>query len=435
VYYPNFQMKGVNWQTEKTKYEPEALNANSWSQFFFVTNQMINDLRDGHSKLIGAPVPPVYTPLIATALWNGQVVVTWSNGNRKIPVGSIVTSVDGEPALTRLNSIKYSAAAAAQVALVTNLNQPEQLGLFVPSSNQDITVTAPVYPIDDPIPNNALTKMNQAYHSSWAVKPGIAYGKPIAKVDGAFRVAYLQNKIVYVYIPAMGAGSTMDYDELMKEFQSVLQLARSAKGIIIDIRGNYGGNMGPGLWFARHMYTRVEEPVEIRYPLSVYNQLPNNLGNDKQIIPLSPVSPSTQSDSFMNWGIMQLSPLKPTIHIPVALLTNDLNFSAAENFTAFMQAAPNVKTFGGTTGGSDGSPGTFPVMKDVQIEIPTWQERIIATGLPIEGFGLPPDYPVYISDKILTEEIIRSENGDIQQVMAHDPVLQAAQNWLGNNLK
>ncbi len=95
-----------------------------------------------------------------------------------------------------------------------------------------------------------------------------------------------------------------------------------------------------------------------------------------------------------------------------------------------MSSAPNVATFGSTTGGSDGSPGVYSVMKGVKLSISSWQERVTSTVLPIEGFGLHPDYPVYISDTILSQENSYSISGNVKQTMDHDPVLQAARAWV-----
>ncbi|EPZ52733.1 hypothetical protein N007_19890 [Alicyclobacillus acidoterrestris ATCC 49025] len=69
-------------------------------------------------------------------------------------------------------------------------------------------------------------------------------------------------------------------------------------------------------------------------------------------------------------------------------------------------------------------------MKGVKLSISSWQERVTSTVLPIEGFGLHPDYPVYISDTILSQENSYSISGNVKQTMDHDPVLQAARAWV-----
>ncbi|WP_161624320.1 S41 family peptidase [Alicyclobacillus acidoterrestris] len=432
--YPNFEMKGVDWSTERIKYESKAIDAGTWPQFFSVVNTMIHDLDDSHCYLIGAPSPTTYTPLILTAWCNGQVVVMWSYDSSKVPVGSVVTSVDGAAVSTRLSRPDFSSGyieGAGQEALMTDSNHPEQLSFRLPSSHQTRTATVPVYPLN----GSAVAGLKHIAKSAWAVRPGATYGDPIAKGDLSFRVAYLGNDILYVYIPAMEPpDNTQGGEALASEFQHVLQLALHSKGMVIDIRGNSGGDMWPALWFARHLYSGIERPTEVRFRTSEYVQLPSQLTDGTQRIALK-ASETQASAGFTKWGVTQISPLAPKLNIPVALLTDGWNVSAAENFTVFMKSASNVSTFGSVTGGSDGSPQTFPVMKGVEVSISTWQERVMATGLPIEGFGLHPDHPIYMSDAQVTEEMIRSQQGNPRQTMDHDSVLQAAQAWVEQQVK
>ncbi|GEO26176.1 hypothetical protein AAC03nite_19610 [Alicyclobacillus acidoterrestris] len=434
TYYPNFAMKGLDWSAEKSKYEPKAINASTWPQFFSIVNQMISDLNDPHCSLIGAPMPTTYTPSVLTAWSNGQVVVVWSNDSSKIPVGSIVIGVDGAPVSVRLERSEYSKGyleGAGQEALMTTSSSPEQISLWIPSSDQTRKVTVPVYPLTGSPANNEVSELKNAASSAWPIRPGWNYGLPITQGDMAFRITHLQDGILYVYIPAMEPPqSSENEDALTNEFERILKLAQNSKGLILDIRGNDGGIMWPGLWFARHLYKSDMEPAEVRFPTSQYLKLPQTLTSQDEIsIPLKP-STEKATPGFTKWGIMNISPLSPNLNIPVALLINGWNASAAENFTVFMKAAPNVSTFGSPTSGEDGSPRSFTVMKGVNVDISTWQERVMSTGFPIEGFGLAPDHPVFVSDSDLTKETIRSQQGDTQQTMKNDLVLQDALAWI-----
>lgn len=428
THYPNFEMKGIDCAAEKAKYQPMAMAAASWPAFFGVVQQMIDDLRDGHSYLVGAPLPPTYTPLVLTAWVNGQVVVAWSGIPSEVPVGSIVVGVNGSPVSMRLQRPEFGHGMkqeAGREALMSAVNQPERVTLFDPSTNETHDVTLPVR-VDkstvDPIP----LPLNKVLALDWQLDPGYTYGVPIAKGTFSFRVAHLPGNVLYAYIPSM-SGPTRT--ALHDEFQRLLQLAQQSKGLIIDIRGNGGGDMLPGIWFVRHLYDRTETPTEVRFRTAVDRTLPSAERGGQQTLPLRPSS-TPASPGFTKWGIMQGAPLEPYLNIPVALLTDGWNASAAENFTAFMQVAPHVATFGSRTAGADGAPTRYPVMKGVQVAISSWQERVMATGLPIEGFGLPPEHPVDVTYEAWLDETTRAQQGDPQQMMDHDPVLQAALQWV-----
>lgn len=434
TYYPNFKMKGIDWLGERAKYQPKALAAATWPAFFGILNQMISDLDDPHCYLTGAPMPTTYIPLVGTALARRQVVVVASSNPARIPVGSIVTGVNGSPISRRLDRSVYSKGsleAGVAAAFMTTSSNPETLSLWIPSTNRVRQVTVSVYATTGRIPSAVRSFAKKIVAPIWAFSPGGTYGSPIASGARAFRVAHLQNDVLYVYIPAMAPPVTTPEERaLTDEFRRVLKLAESAKGLIVDIRGNPGGDMWPGLWFARHLYNRVETPAEVRFPKRYDPTLPHELANGTEYIPLKPVSSATASPDFTQWGVMQLSPLTPHVSVPIALLTDGWNASAAENFVVFMQSAPNVETFGDTTMGADGSPRAYPVMKGVQVLISSWQERIMATGLPVEGFGLPPDHRVNVSYSDFVNETIRAQQGDPQETMSHDPVVQAALAWI-----
>lgn len=78
---------------------------------------------------------------------------------------------------------------------------------------------------------------------------------------------------------------------------------------------------------------------------------------------------------------------------PVALLTNRRVFSSAEGFTLMMRALPNVVTVGDTTGGGSANPEIRTLPNGWRYRVSRWLVSTPA-GATFEGVGLGPDLPV-----------------------------------------
>jgi len=363
-YYPNFQMKGVDWRAERSTYEPKAMRSRSWSAFFGVVENMINTLHDPHCHLNGEPLPPLYSPLVITAWIDHQVVVTWAPKNVSIPIGSIVLGVNDEPLWRFLNKSQLSDLTSYtdnQAMFTSTRRQSEILTLYNPATQKVYKTVVPM--VSRSQAQSQLPSGHVLLAAISPFEPGFAYtGMGVSSLD--MRLAQLPHGILYAFIPSMIP------HQLSLAFRQLLHKAQGEKGLIIDIRGNMGGNMGPGLWFARHANVHAVSPVSVRFPISSHALLPSDvLVTDKQLIPLIPEVTEKSQNTFTPWGRMLITPLSPHISIPIAVLINGLDGSSSENFTVFMQSAPNVETFGSRTAGSDGSPVSYPVMRGVSVSV------------------------------------------------------------------
>lgn len=406
--YVFFQAKGINWNAEKSQYEPQALAQKTWPQFFAVVDNMIASLHDDHSELIGAPLPPLYYPPIVTTWLGRQLIVSWSKDPKKIPIGSIIVSVDHQPLWQLKNQLPYSTISLDP--LKSDVNQPIVLGLWNPNTLTTTSVTLPVtsfskgpafYPFQV-APTNRL----------WDWYPGFTYGKPIGTDPNSIRVAQMPDGILYVYVPYMYLtdDTTSNGGKLQQQFAQVIKLAQKAKGMVLDLRGNGGGFGIPAIWFAQHFYTKTESPLQTN------GRIPDP-END------------TVPQGFTAWQAYILNPLTPHLSLPVALLTNDQDASAAEMLTVSMGTAPNVQSFGTTTSGMLASPNFYQVMKGVNVQISAL-EFVTSSGQQIEGVGITPDHIVEYSYSQLVNELHRVEKGQTKALEQGDPVLQSALTWL-----
>ncbi|TSA24910.1 hypothetical protein D4R75_00485 [bacterium] len=178
--------------------------------------------------------------------------------------------------------------------------------------------------------------------------------------------------IGYMIIPTFsgqGEGLTIA-DSRYLVIDDILSQWKDKKGIIIDLRGNSGGNSVNAETVAGRFADQVR----------VYSYRRQKIGPGKDNV-------SPWKSSFVEpKGSYQF--LKP-----VVVLTSRATSSSAEMFVMAMQVLPNVTIAGDTTGGGVGNP--------IFRELPNgWTYRLSteieadAQGRIIEGVGVFPDVPV-----------------------------------------
>jgi hypothetical protein len=178
--------------------------------------------------------------------------------------------------------------------------------------------------------------------------------------------------IGYVSIQSfMGQGGGLSKtDPRYLAIDDILSQWKNKKGIIIDVRGNGGGN------------STNAETVAGRFADQSHVYLLHRQKN------------GPGKDNFSSWKSMSIEPKGSYQFLkPVVVLTSRATSSAAEMFVMAMQTLPQVTIVGDTTGGGVGSP--------VFRELPNgWTYRLStgmaadAQGRIIEGAGVFPDVPV-----------------------------------------
>ncbi|HPW18500.1 MAG TPA: PDZ domain-containing protein [Candidatus Aminicenantes bacterium] len=226
-YAPN--MHGVDWEALRLRYEPLAAAVNHRADLTYVIGELIGELSAGHTYVGGGdmPSPPkVGVGMLGAGLsrdaktgayridriLKGQ---NWDRGLRSplteigvdVKEGEHIVAVDGRPLdpSTDLGRELYN-KAGRQVTLKVAAAADGKGG-------RDVVVV----PIET---ENAL------YYNDWVESN-------IAKVDKASG-----GKVGYIHIPNMGVEGL---NEFVKRFYPQLR----KKALIIDVRGNGGGNVSP----------------------------------------------------------------------------------------------------------------------------------------------------------------------------------------------
>jgi tricorn protease len=226
-YAPN--MHGVDWPAMKKKYEPLVSHVNHRVDLTYIIGEMISELNVGHAYVGGGDFPKPQR--IKLGLLGAKVERDASSGyyrikkilkgenwdpSRRSPLtdigvnaneGDYIIAVDGKPT-NRMMNIYESLVNTAGKQVTLKLNaEPKEAGaretVVVPTDNEQ-----------------------GLYYYNWVQSNIEKVGKA---TDG---------KVGYLHIPDMGPGGL---NEFVKYYYPQLR----KEGMIIDVRGNGGGNVSP----------------------------------------------------------------------------------------------------------------------------------------------------------------------------------------------
>lgn len=180
--------------------------------------------------------------------------------------------------------------------------------------------------------------------------------------DFAFLYGWLEEGIGYLHIYGFGDGERA-FD---KEMEEVISFFDDAQGLVIDIRGGYGGEDIAGKTIASHFTDQKR--------LYMTTTIKNGPGPDDFTTP-------------EEWYISPRGDNQLTI--PIALLTHRLTISARETFALAMLSLPQVTAVGDTTSGAFSNlvNRELPNGWGYSMSIGDWRA---ADGTSYEGTGIPP---------------------------------------------
>lgn len=225
-YDPN--LHGVDWEGIKKRYQPLAEAVNHRADLTYVIGEMIGELNAGHTYVGGGDVPPVKK--VNVGMLGAQLVKdvsgyyqikkilkgqNWDKNLRSpltevglnVREGDFILAVNGRSTKEMANIYEALVnTAGKQVKLRIN-SQPEEKGA------REITVI--------PIENE-----NALYYYNWVESKR----EIVDKATGG--------QVAYVHIPDMGVRGL---NEFVKQFYPQLR----KKALIVDVRGNGGGNVSP----------------------------------------------------------------------------------------------------------------------------------------------------------------------------------------------
>ncbi|HUW83597.1 MAG TPA: S41 family peptidase [Phycisphaerae bacterium] len=213
--------------------------------------------------------------------------------------------------------------------------------------------------------------------------------------DGRITTRRIARNIGYVKI------SSFSDSEVVRQFDEALTSLGQIDGLIIDLRGNSGGNSGNGdRIIQRLIKTDLPGMVERR---ATYAPALRGWGRG-------------ENGTGVTWEVVQMPSLTPAINTPsflgeLVLLISAATASAAEDFVGPLAVGGRAKTIGEPTCGSTGNP--------LMLELPGGGSFRVCTR-----YMLLPDKSEFIGMGIQPDVLAKPTVEDV--ATGRDPVLERA---------
>ncbi|HRJ48107.1 MAG TPA: S41 family peptidase [Opitutaceae bacterium] len=226
-YAPN--LHGVDWPAQKAKYSALLPHVASRNDLTYLIGEMISELNAGHAYVGGGDRP--MAPRVKTGLLGAEVsrdpasrayridrILRDPNWLDKVasPLAAMGVNVNEGDYILAVNGRPVRELANLYTALIGTVGQQVVLRVNATPADEgarDVTIV----PIADE---------SSLYYEAW-VRKNIAY---VAEKTGG--------KVGYLHIPDMGPGGL---NEFVRRFYPQL----NKQALVIDVRGNGGGNVSP----------------------------------------------------------------------------------------------------------------------------------------------------------------------------------------------
>jgi carboxyl-terminal processing protease len=340
-YDPSFN--GVNWRAVREQYRPAVEAARSDEDFYTVMKKMVGELRDAHTRFatprerVEREQLKAITAGVSISEVEGKPVVVSVEANSEaarmgIGVGMLVLAIGGKPVAEKL------AEAQARVA-GTSTERAIKLRVYRQLVEGD---------------------------------PGTPLRLTLARADGSPLEVSLTRRVVsdVAQVTSRRLASGVGYIKLTlwkspahKEFKRALEAFRDAPGVIIDLRGNPGGEAQEVVKIASLFFnTRVS-----------FGQFVSRNGKTLGLY--------TDRDDQIYAG-------------PLVILVNEGSGSGSELFSAAMQENGRAAVVGRQSCGCVLGISHFKKMKGGSELAVSELKYISPQGHRIEGTGVLPNRPV-----------------------------------------
>lgn len=365
-----FNDKKLNYEELRDKYAALSKASKTDAEYYSTIRELITELNDGHANLVVNPAAGYLgKPPFECRLAEGKLLISKLTGSSDLKVGDEIIEVDGKPVAEAIQDAIKSRAfpvattrTARGAAAVGGGEAGTELKLKVRRDGTELDVTC--------------TRLEAGPNSA-------------GKSETPFRDL------------GDGIGSikleTFLTPEAANNFDEALKMADKMKGLIIDLRGNGGGN----LMLAQRIFGRLLDKEATG--TKVWTRGSNGLPTE------------SEASSAVLSRIRPPSGDTPRFAGKVALLCDEFCFSAAEIFLVLFRENKRGQIFGRQTGGGAGAVSIRKMEPEGFVSFSSIEIRG-AQGSRIEGVGVKPDVSVPFSiDEALGRE---------------DKTMLAAKSWL-----
>lgn len=222
------------------------------------------------------------------------------------------------------------------------------------------------------------------------------------KKQEVFEFKWLENKTAYVALKSFGEAKI---DSL---FKSKLPEIKKAKGLIIDLRENLGGNSG----YAYSILGNLSQDDEFTVARSLildYNPLYEYFGVNYNIQAKDTAQGSPENRKMLSRAYLTAKDSyfyeipfntypnnidkSDRVVIPTAVLTGPFTASSSEDFLVATDNQKHIVKIGEATAGTTGMPMSFQLPGGGWARI-CFKKEIYADGREFVGYGIQPDIKV-----------------------------------------
>lgn len=361
--YPALEYKGIRGRDWIEPAVARAPTVRSDVEFYDMLRAQMSQLRDTHTRILSSPGQPAWeAPPVMLNEVEGRVAVIRADADTTLRPGEVLVAIDHRPVTECL------AEHLDQVCNSTARGRVrEACGLLLRGA-PGTTVNVSVQGSDRTI--RQVTLRRESRPDFWR-EPAISF-RPLNEAIGYIRIARWTD------------------DSIPRAFDEALEAFKDLRGIVIDVRGNGGGN--------DQLADQVNGRL-IQAPVVSSIDFWRQAGTDEYRRTIGWVQPRGP------W----------TYPGRVAVLHDEASMSACEHFVSGVEAMGTVLLVGTPTNGAGGGPTTVKLPDGTRVAI-SRALGIRANGVVFEGHGIPPH--------ILSTPSL----DDLRQ--GRDPALEIATKWL-----
>ncbi len=335
--YPALEYKGIYGREWIEPAEKRIRQAKNDAEFYQILVELMASLNDTHTRILYYPGQSrSEAPAVMLNRIEAKVAVIRAQADTRLLPGDVILSVDGRPAEQCL---------AEQIKRVCNSTERgrvrEACGQLL-RATPGTTVTVTAQGADGEVRHVTLRRQS----------------KPEFWHEPSIRWRDLGDSIGYVRI------SRWTEENIPDKFDQALEAFKRTRGIIIDVRGNGGGN-------------------------DQLADLVNGRLTDKPVVSSIDFWRKVGSDTYER-SIGWVHPRGPwTYKGRVAVLIDEASMSACEHFVSGVEAMAHVLLVGAPTNGAGGGPTTVNLPDGTRVAI-SRALGLRANGVVFEGHGIPP---------------------------------------------
>ncbi|MGA9996001.1 MAG: S41 family peptidase [Pyrinomonadaceae bacterium] len=343
-YDPSFN--GVDWAAVRERYRPRAGAVTSDQEFYLLLSQMAAELHDAHTR------------------FRSPYAYQLSRNHQAVSIGLSLFEVEGQAAVSSVHPDSEAAQAGVEPGMLVRAIDGVPVAKLLAQAREQVGVSS----------SERATKV-LTYRQIIAGEDGTALKLELARADGTSFEVLLKRRLVpdvsqstsrlladgYGYIKFNHFNSPVD-----KQLADALEKFKNAPGLILDLRGNSGGDVQLVLRIAGYFL-----PDKV-----LFRRAYNRLGQTKQ--------------DYAGRPGQQL------YAGPLIILVNESSGSGAELFSSALQESGRAAVVGSQSCGCALGVTDHRVLKGGGELTVSEVGYMTAGGRKVEGAGVIPDRPVSV---------------------------------------